>query len=160
MNNFEFRRLQKRDAEKVHRIVAREGSFRVSPSEMSVWHAQEIVDWVESDDPCYGALRGDDVVGVCLAHLHKAVRKLHIENLRVDVEWRRQRIGNRLLELTIARARQQVAGGLRVVALAKPDNIAILGLLRAAGWTRGDAVVWMQRDVGPPLDLHEKDVRQ
>lgn len=152
MHDLELRRLERRDATEVHRIVAGEEAFRVSAGDLSVWHAQEIVDWLDSDDPCYGAFCGHAAVGVCLTHFHKAARKLHVENLKVEVQWRRKRIGSRLLELAVAEARQRVVGGLRVVALAKMDNLPILKLLSSADWARGDTVVWMQRDLSLESD--------
>jgi len=79
---------------------------------------------------CLGMGLGGQLIGYALGYLHGA--DFHLANLAIDLCYRRQGWGNRLLRQTLAQARQK---GCAICSLeVRERNIAALGLYRKAGF--------------------------
>lgn len=125
--------------------------FVVNLAEPDAWTRGDLESWLaEEGELCSGAFQRGQLVGFCLAYLHRATCKLHIENVFVEPSSRRQQLGRKLLQRTVESARAICKERVRVVALVKGSNTRAQAFFEAAGLRAGESMVWHQRNLDPP----------
>ena len=115
--------------------------------EEDIWSIEELSKWLLcKTDVCFGCFLGQKLIGYCLTHYHIAGNKIHIENIYINPEFRRNGLGSKLVlhikneyELMNLNSKK-----LRFVALTKKSNNVALKFLAETGFRIGETMVWVQ----------------
>mgnify|MGYP002512077885 CR=1 FL=1 len=109
------------------------------------WADDEILAWIEDiSDYCIGAFVDNQLIGFCLTHYHKTVRKVHIENIFVLDQYRNEGIAHLLLTNVILHYCNQSKKKIRFVGLVDIDNYSSTALFMKAYFRKGHPMFWMQ----------------
>ena len=151
-----IRHLVRKDAAQLAERVRQVSEFLVNPNAPDAWTLEDLEAWLlEEGELCSGAFLHGTLVGFCLAHLHRATCKLHIENIFVMQNYQRARIAARLLSSTIDCAQRNCRRRMRVVALVRSANEKAQAFFANQGLQRGEAMLWYQENLdssdGPTL---------
>jgi GNAT superfamily N-acetyltransferase len=140
-----FRCLEQRDIDNVISIAESVSEFVCNEEIHSWWASEDLVKWIKQEpELCFGAFSNDEIVGFCLAHLHRATCKLHIENIFVAAPWRRQKIGTYLFGRVVDAARTRCSHRIQIVALIQESNSQGRTFFEHVGLPRGKAMSWHQ----------------
>jgi len=139
------RTLTLNDALDVAKLLVGVSEFMVNESVPDAWCLEDLERWLEAEgNLCTGAFEGSELIGFCLAHLHLATRKLHIENLYVAKPYRRRRVAESLLCTTVQQTHESVHDRIRVVAMVKRSNTEAEKFFMHVGLTKGETMSWFQ----------------
>jgi imidazolonepropionase-like amidohydrolase/GNAT superfamily N-acetyltransferase len=111
------------------------------------WSDEEISCWISNEeDYCTGAFYGGGLIGFCLTHYHKEIKKVHLENVYVIEGFRTQDIARKLL-LDAINHYKNPSSRIRFVGLVDIENYPAICLLEKNKFTKGHPTFWMQRNV-------------
>lgn len=144
--NIEVRRLYKNHLGLIINIGINDPAFQCVEEE-DIWSREELFKWLLCEtDVCVGCFLGQELIGYCLTHYHIAANKVHIENIYINPQFRRNGLGSKLVshikkeyELMSLNSRK-----LRYVALTKQSNTVALKFLTKIGFCIGETMLWAQ----------------
>lgn len=111
------------------------------------WNEDEIGAWIsDHSDYCIGAFWADTLIGFCLTHYHKATNKVHLENIFVVEQYRRNGVAQRLL-YDIVSYYSNKSKMIRFVGMVDLDNIKSQKLLETNNFIKGRPMYWMQSNI-------------
>lgn len=111
------------------------------------WNEDELRLWIsDHTDYCIGAFLEDALIGFCLTHYHKATNKVHLENIFVMGQYRRNGVAQRLLYDVVSYYCDQ-SSMIRFVGMVDLDNIKSQKLLETNNFMKGHPMYWMQSNI-------------
>lgn len=145
MNKIIYKRLRIEDAKTIYDFV--EHAFFDCANICDFWTYNEIVEWLScNDDCCMAAYDGKNLIGFCLTHYHKAVSKVHIENIFVVEKYRKRGIASSLIQ-KIESFYLSKGSRLRFVAMINADNYVALSFMKKMGYLYGEKMIWIQKNL-------------
>lgn len=111
------------------------------------WTEEEIENWIADEcDCCVGAFWHDELIGFCLTHYHSSAKKIHLENIFVVEEYRKQGVAQRLL-MEVMLLYSDKTSKARFVGLVETNNHQSIQLLNKNSFTKGHPMYWMQSNI-------------
>lgn len=115
------------------------------------WNENELKAWIsDHSDYCIGAFLDDILIGFCLTHYHKAVNKVHLENIFIVEKYRRNGVAHRLLYDVVSYYANN-SKTIRFIGMVDFDNIKSQKLLETFYFIKGRPMFWMQRNIKDEL---------
>lgn len=111
------------------------------------WTEDELEAWIsDHSDYCIGAFWADSLIGFCLTHYHKTTNKVHLENVFVVEQYRRNGVAQRLLYDVVSYYSDK-SKVIRFVGMVDLDNIKSQKLLETNCFVKGRPMYWMQSNI-------------
>lgn len=140
----EYKRLDEKDVE--HLMLFLKDTFFDCGNIDDFWGSEDITNWLsDREDFCIGAWQDKVLIGFCLTHFHKAVKKVHLENIYVLEDFRNKDIAINMLN-RVEDYYKDKGNKIRFVALIKKENIPALNLIKKKNYSIGDEMFWVQKN--------------
>ncbi|MGB2791465.1 MAG: GNAT family N-acetyltransferase [Candidatus Moraniibacteriota bacterium] len=139
------------DIDVVLEIGSSEQYFSVSeePGQSTgFWSRETLERWVLSESDISLVAKSEDrIIGFALTTVHFTNRKAECENIWVDPKWHGAKVGQALVECTIARIHESDSADV-IIALVDDNNRAGQDFFQnRMGFTRGKSHVWLTRRI-------------
>ena len=111
------------------------------------WNLEELKEWFSNkNDVCAGAFIEGKLIGFCLTHLHAEVHKVHLENIFVIDEYRKQGIAHNLFDYMKNQYSKKLSN-IRLIGLVNCSNKKALDFLVKEKLILGDKMIWTQLNI-------------
>lgn len=113
------------------------------------WTIEELEKWLDNKhDICAGFFIDGVLVGFCLTHVSYDIGKVYLENIYVSPQYRGLGIAKKLVDYVV-REYSLLNNGktLRFVALVEISNAPAITTLKKGGFSIGDKMLWIQKNV-------------
>ena len=113
------------------------------------WSIDELKEWIiRSEEICVGCFVDGTLVGFCLSHYSKAINKVYLENIFVDVDYRGRGFATLMVSKVLEMYGERNQGKmLRFVALVEESNSPAISTLKKEGFNVGDKMLWIQKNI-------------
>ena len=139
------RKMNAEDVEKVYSLGNREQTFEAGGSGKIFWSLEQLKNWLKSNDILLVAEENGKIVGFLLTQFHNPTGKMVIENLYVDVDYRKMGVGGNLVSAFLGYLPSM--GVEYICALIEEENKIIAKLLEKNGFKKGKKMFWMDKTI-------------
>lgn len=149
MKTLSIKKAAPSDIESIFKLGSATEEFSVAekPESGLFWSKKQLFRWIKSkEDLCLVAKIKNQVIGFVLCSYHKPTRKLSIENIFIVKEYRRQKIGKKLIEKVLRWATRKSVE--YITCLTRRKDIPFINLMESFGFIKGyEDWIWLEKEL-------------